>query len=87
MTCGNFKYLPRKTTSDKVLCNKALTIAINSKYKGYQHGLAQWFIICLTKNLWVLFHVQINLLLKVKVRQSNNQQKNYINQLLPNREN
>ena len=31
MTCGNFKYLPRRTVSDNVLVHKAFTIARNSK--------------------------------------------------------
>ena len=38
MTNGNFKDLPRKTASDKVLHNKAFIIAKNPKYDGYQRG-------------------------------------------------
>ena len=40
MAYGNFKDLARRTTSDKVLRNKASTIAKNPKYDGYQRGLA-----------------------------------------------
>ena len=36
----NFKYLPKSTGSDKVLCDKAFNIAKNPKYNGYHHGLA-----------------------------------------------
>ena len=38
MTNGNFKDLPRKTASDKVLHNKAFIIAKNPKYDGHQRG-------------------------------------------------
>ena len=40
MAYGDFTNLLRKTASDKVLCNKAFNISINSKYDGYQRGLA-----------------------------------------------
>ena len=33
-------YLKRRTQSDKVLNDKAFKIADNSKYDGYQRGLA-----------------------------------------------
>ena len=36
---GDFKDLARRTTSDKVLRNKAFNIAGNPKYDGYQRGL------------------------------------------------
>ena len=36
----NFKDLKRRTYSDKVLKDKAFKIASNSKYDGYQRGLA-----------------------------------------------
>ena len=34
------KDLTRRTASDKIFCDKALNIAKNSKYDGYQAGLA-----------------------------------------------
>ena len=40
MAYGDFKDLPRRTASDKVSYNEALTIAKNPKYYGYQSGLA-----------------------------------------------
>ena len=40
MAYRDFKDLARRTTSDKVLRDKAFNIAINSKYDGYQRGLA-----------------------------------------------
>ena len=40
MAYGDFKYLKRRTASDKILRNKAFNIAKNPKYDGYQRGLA-----------------------------------------------
>ena len=40
MAYGDFKDLPRKTASDKILCDKAFNVAKNPKYDGYQRGLA-----------------------------------------------
>ena len=40
MAYGDFKDLPRRTTSDKVLPNKAFNIAESPKYDGYKKGLA-----------------------------------------------
>ena len=41
MVYGDFKDLKRRTASDnKVLREKALNIAKNPKYDGYQRGLA-----------------------------------------------
>ena len=40
MNYEDFKDLPRGTTSDKVLGDKIFSIAKNSKYNGYQRGLA-----------------------------------------------
>ena len=40
MVSGDFKDIPRKTASDKVLCDKAFNIAKNSKDDGYERGLA-----------------------------------------------
>ena len=40
MVYGDFKDLKRRTASDKVLRDKALNIAKNPKYDGYQRGLA-----------------------------------------------
>ena len=40
MAYGDFKDLKRRTASDKILRDKAFDIAKNSKYDGYQRGLA-----------------------------------------------
>ena len=40
MADGDFKDLPRRTTSDKVLRDKAFNVAKNPKYDGYQLGIA-----------------------------------------------
>ena len=40
MTYRDFKDLPRRTASDKLLHNKAFDIAENPKYNGYHRGLA-----------------------------------------------
>ena len=37
---GKYKDLERRTQSDKVLKDKAFEIANNSRYDGYQRGLA-----------------------------------------------
>ena len=56
MAYGDFKYLTRRTTSHKILRNKAFNIAKNPKYYGYQCGLPsmvyRFFAIkCLAKPL------------------------------------
>ena len=40
MAYGSFKDLAKRTAADKVLRDKAFNIAKNSKYDGYQRGLA-----------------------------------------------
>ena len=40
MACGKYKVLTERTESDKVLRDKAFKIASNSKYNGYERGLA-----------------------------------------------
>ena len=40
MAQRDFKDLPRKTVSDKVLHDKAFNIAKNPKYDGYQRSLS-----------------------------------------------
>ena len=39
ITYGDFKDLPRRTASDKVLKDKAINVAEILKYDGYQRGL------------------------------------------------
>ena len=40
MSYGDFENLTRRTTSDKILSDKALNIAKNPKYNRFQRGLA-----------------------------------------------
>ena len=49
MAYGDFKDLKRRTASDKVLRDKALNIAKNPKYDGYQRGLASMVYKCFDK--------------------------------------
>ena len=39
MVYGDYKYLTRRTTSNKELCDKAFNVAKNPKCDGYQRGL------------------------------------------------
>ena len=50
MAYGDFKDLTRRTASNKILRDKALNIAKNSKYDGYQRGLASMVYKCFDKN-------------------------------------
>ena len=40
MTCEDFKDIPKRTASNKVLGDTAFNIAKSQKYYGYQRGLA-----------------------------------------------
>ena len=51
MAYGDFKDLARRTSSDKVLRDKAFNIAKNPKYDGYQRGLASMVYKCFDKKL------------------------------------
>ena len=51
MANGDFKDLPRRTASDKVLCNKSFNIAKNLKYNGYQRGFASMAYKIFEKNI------------------------------------
>ena len=68
MAYGDFKDLPSRTSSDKILRDKAFNIAKNPKYNGYKPRFASTVYKFLIKSLLVvLLHVQINLFLKVKL--------------------
>ena len=43
MAYEDFKDLARRTTSDKVLRDKAFNITKNPEYEGYERGLASMF--------------------------------------------
>ena len=53
MAYGDLKDLARRTASDKVLRDKALNIAKNTKYDEYQRVSLLWFIYFLIKGLQV----------------------------------
>ena len=77
MNYGDFKDLARKTASDKILCDKTFNIAKNSKYDGYQHGLASM--------VYRFFYKKIEVeQLKMRIFQTKNLLKHYTNQLLKN---
>ena len=43
MTYGDFTDLNRRTSANKVSCDKAFNVAEDPKYDGYQRGLASMF--------------------------------------------
>ena len=49
MAFGNFENRNRKTASDEILRYKAFNIAKNTKYDGYQRGLALMIYKCFDK--------------------------------------
>ena len=49
MAYGDFKDIKRRTTSDKILRDKAFNIAKIPKYDGYQRGLASTVYKCFDK--------------------------------------
>ena len=54
MAYGDLKDIARRTTSKKVLRDKAFNIAKNPKYDGYQRGLILWFTNLLIKTRQVV---------------------------------
>ena len=56
---GDFKNLAKKAASDKVLGDKAFTVAKNPKYDGYQRGIASMvykFFLLKSQNVVVLIY-------------------------------
>ena len=93
MAYGNFKGLRRKTASDEVLCDKESNIVKNPKYDGYQCGLASMICKCFDKRSLAgaitharskNFAAQGKFTIKMKLSQTNNQQKNYRSHILKN---
>ena len=52
MAYGFFKYLTKRTASDKSLCDKAFNIAKNLKHDGHQRGLALIVYKFFDKTFW-----------------------------------
>ena len=69
MTYGDFKDLAKRTASDNILRDNAFNIAKNSIYDRYQKGLASTVY-----NFFIErpLHLQINLLLKIKLNKISN---------------
>ena len=78
MAYGDFKRLPRKTASDKVLRDEALNIAKNPKYDGCEKGLASMV------NNFFDRKSSGRTILKVKLCQTKNSLKNSQTKLLQN---
>ena len=74
MTYGDFKYLAKRTASDKVLRDKACNIAKNPEYNGYQRGLASMVYNFFDKKPLVVVSLclQVNLLLIIKLNKISN---------------
>ena len=70
--------MPRRTVSDKVLTEKAINIAKSPRFEDINVNLPELFTNYFMKNIlvltfqMVLWHMQINLLLKVKLCQTDN---------------
>ena len=65
MAYRDFKYLTRRTASDKILHDKAFNVAKNPKHNNYQRDLALWCIDFLIKILLVV-------VLKMRIFQTKN---------------
>ena len=73
MAYGDFKDLPRRTASDKVLHDTAFDIAKNQKYDKYHRGLASMVYKFFNKKSTLL---TVNLLLVVVLKMKTCQTKN-----------
>ena len=62
MACEDFKYLNRRTATDKVLCDKTFDIAKNLKYDRCQRGLASMVYKFFDKKLIVVLKMKIFLI-------------------------
>ena len=71
---GDFKDLAKRTASDKFLRDKTFKIASNTKYDGYQSGLASMVYKFFDKKSVVVLRMTLN---KIQLT-------NYTNQLLKN---
>ena len=74
MAYGKYKYLTKRTQSDKVLRDKAFKIASNPIYDGYQRRLAAM--------VYKMFFIKNLKVVVLNLCQINNLQLSFINQLL-----
>ena len=72
MTYGDFKNLPRRTVSGKVLHDKAFNIAKNPIYDGYQRGLTSMVYKCFDKKSFLLANKYLPqaVVLKMRIRET-----------------
>ena len=56
MANEDFKELPRRTASNKILRNKAFHFAKNSKFDGYQRGLGSMIYNFFNKKRFWLYY-------------------------------
>ena len=67
MAYYDFKYLPRRTVFDKILRDKASTIACDPNYYGYHCGLASMVYRYFVENLGIPLIAQwLKLFLKIE---------------------
>ena len=66
MAFEDFKDLTRRTTSDKILCDKSFNIAKNPKYDQHLRGLSSMIYFLIKKFLVVV------VVLKMKIFQTKN---------------
>ena len=72
MAYGDFKDLKKRKAANEVLRDKTFNIAKDSKYDGYQRGLASMVYKFFGKKLKaVVSHLQINLLLNLCLKMNN----------------
>ena len=75
MTYGDFKYLTRRTASDKMFRDKSFSIAKNPKDDGYQRGFASMVVvlklrICQTSNWQKSFQENSRIFKKIQEKKS-----------------
>ena len=75
-----FKCLPRRATSDNVLCDKDFSIAKNLKYDGYQCGIASMVFKFFDKKSLMLLTQEQELIL-IQILKASNKRKKYASQL------
>ena len=77
MAYSKFNNLDKRTRSENISTDKALETASNPKHVDYQRGLASMVFMFLTKNL-------LEVVLKMKLKKTNNLQMNFMTQLIEN---
>ena len=77
MAYSKFNNLDKRTQSENILTDKAFEIASNPKHVDYQRRLAPMVFMFLTKNL-------LEVVLKMKLKKTNNLQMNFMTQLIEN---